>query len=103
MLRVLHVGRRIVIMLMAVVFTAAAAFHSTTPDARASIPSLPTCTCCNFNPANCDTPSCCITPENGRHAPAAPAPAPSSARAEWQGLAATPSALLALPRFALHD
>jgi hypothetical protein len=93
--------QRFVAMLLALALGVAAAAPGATPAsqdrASARSGSAPTCKCCNFDPANCVTPSCCPSPARHR-CPEAPPSRPSSGSSELQGLAAALSAVWTLPR-----
>ena len=90
-----------VAMLLALMLGVAAAAPGTTrasQDPYSVGPgSAPTCKCCDSDPANCLTPSCCPSPARQR-CPAAPPSRPSSGSSELQGLAAALSAAWILPR-----
>src|SRR5260221_9692925 len=104
MLRMSEMLRSTMALLLVVVLGLAAVAQpvSVVPHLTAAASSAPACKCCNFDPANCATPSCCVTPTRPQ-APAAPASLPASNRGEWQALATPSSALVATPLLAPNE
>lgn len=93
--------QRFISVLLAWMLSVAAATPGAAPAshdrASAGSGSAPTCACCNSDPANCVTPSCCPSPDRQR-CPEAPPSRPSSGSSELQGLAADLSAVWTLLR-----
>jgi hypothetical protein len=72
-------------------------------DAAPVPASKPVCKCCDYDPAKCATPACCVRPTNNNRAPVVPAvPRPASGT-ERHAVAVTLLTRSTLPRFTLHD
>ena len=91
--------------LLALVLAIAAGWQGASlADTGPEVPApKPTCKCCDYDPAKCATPACCVRPADNGGAPVVPAPSRPATGIERHAIAASPFALATLPRLALHD